>query len=250
MTAVALPAPPTSALAVSAPAAEAALDGARITLERATTPEQVNRARLEAEVLKKALENAVRAGGWHLGEIHRQAQLLVLEAAVTLGERALGPASEAVAPGTTPSVSALAKLLKIPRSTLRHYVKIARARRDMAHAYDALVEEALDAGKPIPWAKLRALVRGEPKPRKADAKTEQVKVRLEPRDLEALDEERAGQDRGAWVRDLVVDAVGYPADESAKRLLERALVLLRRVDTAEARRAAERVDAALKAIDP
>jgi len=228
--------------------AAARVDEARVAVALVDTPGEAKLALLKAEALAKLLESAVSAGGVHLSELLREAQALTVEAALTLGAMAASPASEARAQRAH-SIRKLAVDLAVPRSTLRGFVKLVLARREHERTFDRLVRVALDERKPIPWSKLRALApTTTTRRKKADAKTGQVKVSLEPRDLAALDEERGTQDRGAWVRDLVVDAIGHPHDESAALLLERAATLLRRVDTAAARRAVERVDAALKAV--
>lgn len=208
MSAALAPAPP--ALAVSPTAAARAVDGARSELARAKTPIAINRARLSADILSRALENAVKAGVPDLVEFSRETQLLVLEGAIRLGETALSPANgkESRILGTK-ALGLRATEAHVPRNTLRDMAKLALARLLREADFDALVVRALDKGKQPPLAKLRALAKGPPKDEddrpEPEAGEDQIAFRV-PKWLGAeLDLERMRGEgekaRATWVRE-------------------------------------------------
>lgn len=188
-------------------AGERALDGVRVELARAVAPVSVNRARLSAEVLEKALENAVKAGCSHLRELHREAQLLTLEATIRFGEKGLKLSNQGGSKLVgTKAIQVLAEEAGLPVSTMRDHAKLALARRVAEAAFDRMVTRALDDGKPLPLSKLRALTRP-PKAEKAEpeAGDDQIAFRVTKSLGARIDWARklGGGDpaRATWVRD-------------------------------------------------
>jgi hypothetical protein len=211
----------------------------------AETPAEVNRARLGADVLKTALAKAVEAGASHLAEAARDAQLLSLEAARALGERVLpamdSPGSDTLSPASgraehaigtkieAKSVTKIAQASGVARAVVRRFAQLALGRRVREEDFDRLVVEALDAGKPIPTTKLCSLAKGPPKERRKLDRVGDVQIafRVSEDEAAAVDRERGEDERTKWVRQLVLDVVGYEPDSCVVRLLDRCLLILR-----------------------
>ena len=217
---------------------ERAVDTTRAELHDATTVAEVNRARLAAEGLKQVLAKAVQGGASDLAETHREAQKLSLEAALSLGERALEPAIDGGSKFVgTKHVKLVAVAAGIASSTMRDIAKLSLARRVREADFDRLVVQALDKGKQPPLTKLRALIKGPPKERDdAPPAEEQVKIRLTPGQAVKVDALRGDVDRTKWVFALVEDVALVDPLDSARLLLERVEHALERAPGARGKR--------------
>jgi hypothetical protein len=172
--------------------AQAPIEATRGELQQADTPAEVNRARLKANLLCKALEAAVKSGGTELAELHREAQVLHLEAAVTLGEKAIATDAEGPHVVKGRAFKSVASAAGMAPTSLRRLAVLALARRLHEAAFDALVVQALDAGKPVPLAKLRALAKGPPEEDADEEEDDEVQIafRADAELLELIDEQR------------------------------------------------------------
>jgi hypothetical protein len=248
--------------------AEERVHATRAELAHAETPADVNRVRLKAEALRTMLAKAVEAGAPHIAEAARDAQVLSLEAACALGERALPAdspeeadarksAKSKGAPLTVPKldakrVRAVAAVSGAKRVIVRRYALVALARRIREDDFDDEVFRALEAGKPIPTHRLAAMGKGPVKPRKKidSAGEDQVAVRMNASLLEALDGARGKEPRAKWLRRLVDDVLGREPVPSAVHLVMRALDALHRANASpKVTRAVRDLEGALERLE-
>jgi hypothetical protein len=225
-----------------------ALGNVRGELEQAKTPAEINRVRLHADALRGALDAAVKEGSANLAALHTEAERLALDAVLAFGRNTLVADGSGLSTVDSKALADVVKVSGVARTTARRFGVLALAHRVAEAEFDALVDRELGAGKPVPYAKLRAMA----KPPKDDAEPEekdpQVAFRLPPRDAQALDTIRGEATRTEWARQLVIDVVGYEPKACAVHLIERALDVLDRAGPKHAK-VIERLEAEKKSLE-
>ncbi len=189
---------PTTRDAMNVGPVSATLQSARVALDNASTPPEVQSVRANLDVLRAVLLASIHdpnAKAEDVAEARRQLEGLALEAALKLGAmvptdvQSGRPATEK--PTTVVGFSTVADVAKcsgVAESTLRRYRDLAAAYKARTEEFRALAEAAINAGENLPIGKLIGLVRA-PKPAK-DAE------RLERERLEAMArEQQAAEDR-------------------------------------------------------
>lgn len=212
--------------------AQAQVAQARALIDTADAPDEVSRAAANAESVRDNLERARQAFGDDAPGLLRfvhEAQAAALDALVKLGERVLERNAQVESRSPVHVDKRMATEFRAPRTKLGRAAELALALRAKPAAWAKARDEALEAGRPIPLGKLRALCPRAPRrptvrPTVSD---DQLAVRVDARLAAALDGARGDTSRAAWVREHLDQVLHEQLDVRLDLHLEGALTAAR-----------------------